>query len=217
MGAFLLGVFVAVVAEWLFYNFWIKPKDGEGDCSSLKAELELKNRQISSLQNQLSSISDANSKKSVKPASKASSIKTSQTKVTSKKTSSETSNKKTATKAKMASAKTKPKSITKPASKKSTSNKTSKAQNRRKKISGDDFTKLSGIGPSMSATLKSLGIDSFKKLAATDDDILRDLLESSGARMNNNKDVMDSWNEQATLAAKGDFATLKQMQANLKK
>ena len=81
---------------------------------------------------------------------------------------------------------------------------------------GDDFTRLSGIGPSMATTLNDLGIDTYQKLAAMDDDILRDMLESSGARLNNNKDAMDSWNEQATLADKGDFAGLKKLQDELK-
>jgi hypothetical protein len=35
--------------------------------------------------------------------------------------------------------------------------------------------------------------------------------------MNNNKEAMDSWNEQATLAAKGDFDALKKMQEAMKK
>ena len=79
------------------------------------------------------------------------------------------------------------------------------------------MTKLSGIGPSMAATMAEIGITSFKKLAAMDDDILRDMLEASGARLNNNKEAMDSWNEQATLADKGDFDGLKKLQEELKK
>lgn len=82
---------------------------------------------------------------------------------------------------------------------------------------GDDLTKLSGIGPRMASNLDELGISSFKDLAAMDDDILRDMLEASGARLNNNKEAMDSWNEQATLADKGDFAGLKKLQDELKK
>ena len=81
---------------------------------------------------------------------------------------------------------------------------------------GDDLTKLTGIGPSMAATLGELGITSYKKLAAMDNDILRGMLEASGARLNNNKEAMDSWNEQATLADKGDFVGLKRLQERLK-
>ncbi|MEE9326235.1 MAG: hypothetical protein V3U71_02990 [Cocleimonas sp.] len=67
----------------------------------------------------------------------------------------------------------------------------------------------------MVGTLKELGIDSYKKLAETNDDILRDMLESSGARLNNNKEAMDSWNEQAELADKGDLVALKKLQDSL--
>lgn len=189
MGAFVLGILVGWLAEWLFYTFWVKAGEDSGDCSSLKSELELKNRQISSLQAQLA----ADAKSTV---SKASSTST-------------TSAKKTASKSKATSSSTK-----------ATPRKTStakKAPAAKAKITGDDFTKLTGIGPSMSAKLKSLGIDTFNKLAATDDDILRDMLEESGARLNNNKEAMDTWNEQATIAATGDFAALKKMQAELKK
>ena len=68
----------------------------------------------------------------------------------------------------------------------------------------------------MAATMAELGITTYKKLAAMDDDILSDMLEASGARLNNNKDAMDSWNEQATLADKGDFTALKKLQDSLK-
>ena len=68
----------------------------------------------------------------------------------------------------------------------------------------------------MAATMHELGITSYAKLAAMDDDILRDMLEDAGARLNNNKEVMDSWNEQATLADKGDFEGLKKLQEALK-
>lgn len=199
MGAFVLGILIGWLAEWVFYTYWVKAGETDEDCAALKKELELKNRQISSLQAQLHSTpTSSQAKSSNSNQSKQNNtvaLKTAST--SSKKTSSNTQT--TATKSK-----TKPKSKTSPATKKT-------------KTAGDDFTKLSGIGPSMSATLKTLGIDTFEKLAATDDDVLRKMLEDSGARMNNNKDVMDSWNEQAILASKGDFATLKKMQQALKK
>ena len=196
MGAFVLGVLMGWLAEWLFFTFWVKEGNNGGDCSSLEAELEAKNRQIQSLQSQL----------------EAQTGNTSTAKKTATKSVAETA-KSTAPKAKSTASsapkKTTPKSTTKKSS-------GSTAKPKSAKAGGDDFTKLSGIGPSMAATLKSLGIDTFIKLAETDDDILRDMLEESGARMNNNKEAMDSWNEQAQLAAKGDFATLKKMQEELK-
>ena len=193
MGAFVLGVLMGWLAEWLFFTFWVKEGNNGGDCSSLEAELEAKNRQIQSLQSQLEA-----------------------------QTGNTSTAKKTATKTVAETAKSTSKAISSSEPKKTPAKSTSKkpgssvAKPKSAKAGGDDFTKLSGIGPSMAATLKSLGIDTFTKLAETDDDILRDMLEESGARMNNNKEAMDSWNEQAQLAAKGDFTTLKKMQEELK-
>lgn len=221
MGPFVLGVLVGWLAEWLFYTFWVKAGDNNEDCSAIKAELDLKNRQISSLQTQLASLTESSSS-----ATKASTASTS-TANTAVKKNAKAAGSTTSSKAKT-TAKSSAKSATKakpskPAAVKTTKPKATSADKkatpakRKAKAGGDDFTKLSGIGPSMSATLKSLGIDTFQKLASTDDDILRDMLEQSGARMNNNKDDMDSWNEQATVAATGDFKALKAMQVELKK
>jgi len=232
MGAFVLGILMGWLGAWLFYTFWLKAGKDNGDCSDLKAELELKNRQISSLQSQLSSnsesgvskaevksISTSTTKKNVKSSTKPSNDNTgentkgkSKTAVSKKKTKASAPKTTTAKKTPVAK-KPVAKPPTKPTLEKTAITKTvAKA-----KPGGDDFTKLSGIGPSMSATLKTLGIDTFKKLAETDDDILRDMLEASGARMNNNKEAMDSWNEQATVAASGDFKALKAMQVALKR
>ena len=236
MGAFVLGVLVGWLAEWLFYTIWVKAGEDDGDCSAIKAELELKNRQISSLQSQLSSVSEGKGSNAVTKSAASSSSKKatlsskpsklSQNTTTVKAVGKTASKSRTSAKAKPTSAKTstakKSPGIKKASAKTKTSSQTS-ARNtatpakRNTKVGGDDFTKLSGIGPSMSAVLKNLGIDTFKKLADTDDDILRDMLEASGARMNNNKEAMDSWNEQATVAATGDFKALKAMQAGLKR
>ena len=153
------------------------------------------------------------------------STKTATTKTSAIKTSKAKATTATKTAAKKATAKkpvvkkavaTQSTTAKKPASKTTAKGATAKKPTPKAKTKGDDFTRLSGIGPSMAATLNDLGIDTYQKLAAMDDDILRDMLESSGARLNNNKDVMDSWNEQATLADKGDFAGLKKLQDELK-
>jgi len=223
MGAFVLGILVGWLAEWLFYTFWVKPGEDNGNCSSIKAELELKNRQISSLQSQLTAVSkstadkassaskaaaSSSSQKSTKQAALSSDSKSSSKTKPSKPVAVKTTTIKKAPTTKKTATKTSAKSPT---------DKTVAPIKLKTKAGGDDFTKLSGIGPSMSATLKTLGIDTFQKLAETDDDILRDMLEASGARMNNNKEAMDSWNEQATVAALGDLKALKAMQAELKR
>ncbi len=192
MGAFVLGILVGWLAEWLFFTFWVK-SGKESDCSSIMAELEEREREINRLQNKLSEATVAASKAESTTSNKASKAAVTKEKKSETKTVSK-------------------KKTTKPAPKKAATKTTVKA----KKI-GDDFTKLSGIGPRIDETLKNLGIDTYTKLAETDDDILRDMLESSGARLNNNKEIMDSWNEQAMLAAKGDFDGLKKIQEALKK
>jgi len=216
MGAFVLGILVGWLAEWLFYTFWVKGGKNS-DCSSIMAELEERKKEINRLQSRLndaaSSTAAASSVTATSTSAKADSatgVKStaaSTTKAATQAVTTEAAPKKTAAKATPKKAPAK-----KAAPKKASAKSTAKA-----KPGGDDFTKLSGIGPSMAATLKSLGVDTFTKLAGTDDDILRDMLEASGARLNNNKEAMDSWNEQATLAAKGDFKGLKKLQETLKK
>lgn len=222
MGAFVLGVLVAWLAEWLFFTFWVKGGSNDSsNCEALRSELRAKNKEISALKSAAQTTSV--SKSATSAAKTVSSTATTSTKKVAKK----------AVTKKAAPKKVTAKSTPKPVTKKSTN--TTKAAPRKiavKKASvakkppakkavskgsaGDNLTKLSGIGPSMAATLGELGITTYKKLAAMDDDILRDMLEASGARLNNNKEAMDSWNEQATLADKGDFAGLKKLQDELK-
>jgi len=162
-----------------------------------------------------SATTPASSKASTKTATKTAAKKAAPKKPAAKSTAT----KKSATKAtttKSTAAK-KPATASKATPKKAVAKKKPATTKTTAKTKGDDFTRLSGIGPSMAANLIDLGIDTYKKLAAMDDDILRDMLEASGARLNNNKEAMDSWNEQATLADKGDFAGLKKLQEALKK
>jgi len=213
MGAFVLGILVGWLAEWLFYTFWVKGGKNS-DCSSIMAELEERKKEVNRLQirlNEATASAAAAASSTTGTSAKAESSSSGQS-TSSAKSSTEAAPKKAATKA--APKKTAAK---KPAAKKAAPKKAATKSTAKAKKTGDDFTKLSGIGPSMEATLKGLGIDTFTKLAGTDDDILRDMLENSGARLNNNKEAMDSWNEQATLAAKGDFDGLKKLQEALKK
>lgn len=236
MGAFVLGILVGWLAEWLFFTFWIKGRStGKfADCTTLKNEVSRKNKEISDLQDELESAKKAALKVTAAKASTADSIDEgkSESKTTTKASDTskdKTTSQKTATKKKPSEKKT---PARKPAVKKVTEEKTKakkvvakKATNKKPSVkkptakkskTGDDLTKLSGIGPSMNSKLSELGITSYKKLADMDDDILRDMLEASGARLNNNKEAMDTWNEQAALADKGDFEGLKKLQDSLK-
>ena len=242
MGPFILGILVGWLAEWLFFTFWVKDgaKSESSDCSELLAQLRGKNKEIESLKASLSANSNTASKaesvappaeKTVvkattpaKPAVKKASAKkapakkkgtTEKTATTTKKPVAKKTAVKKAAPKKAVPKKAAPKKVVTKAPAKKIASATKKTP--AKKASGDDLTKLSGIGPSMASTMAELGITSYKKLAAMDDDILRDMLEASGARLNNNKEAMDSWNEQATLADKGDFAGLKELQEELKK
>lgn len=226
IGAFILGILFGWLAEWIYVNFFgSKSSSTMGDCSAYERELNTRNEEIKALKAELGVSSGAGASlmsstagntasksASAKSASKTAAESTSATKATTS-TAKKTAGKATGAKKSTATTtKTKKSAAAKPAAKKPA---TKKATG--KKIKGDDFTKLTGIGPSMSAKLKELGITTFDKLAAQEDDNLRSMLENAGARLNNNKEDMDTWNEQATLAAKGQFKELLAFQEKLKK
>lgn len=78
--------------------------------------------------------------------------------------------------------------------------------------SGDDLTRLEGIGPKMSSALKAAGLDTFAKLAASDEAVLRAAIEAAGLSFS---PTLPSWPEQASFAARGDWDGLKAFQAQL--
>ena len=243
MGAFVLGVLVGWLAEWVFFTFWIKGRSSGkfADCSKFESELSAKNSEIATLKADLDAAKQVNAsaatiKDSVKATKTTKSTASSAAKKTDDNKSSKTSKTaKTATKAaskatpaksskaKKAAPKAKGKAVKKTTTaKKSPAKKAAKpavakTKKRAVKAKGDDFTQLTGVGPSMAAKIKGIGVSSFKELAAMDDDDLREKLEATGARLNTNKEAMDTWNEQALLAEKGDFDGLKKFQEALKK
>lgn len=78
--------------------------------------------------------------------------------------------------------------------------------------SGDDLVRIEGIGSKMSAALVAAGIDSFEKLAASTEAQIRSAIEAAGMRL---APGLETWPEQAELAAKGDWDGLEQLQARL--
>jgi ribosomal protein L30 len=78
--------------------------------------------------------------------------------------------------------------------------------------SGDDLTKIEGIGPKMSAALIAAEIDTFEKLAASTESQLRSAIEAAGMRL---APGLESWPEQAEFAAKGDWDGLEKLQSRL--
>jgi predicted flap endonuclease-1-like 5' DNA nuclease len=81
----------------------------------------------------------------------------------------------------------------------------------RRMVVGDDFTTLEGIGPVYEAKLKHAGIATFSQLAATDEASLKEIIQAPAWRRVN----YGEWVEQAKLAAVGDDAGLKALQAEL--
>ena len=78
--------------------------------------------------------------------------------------------------------------------------------------SGDDLTVIEGIGPKMSAALVAAGIDTYVKLAASDEAALLKAIEAAGMRL---APALPSWPEQAALAAAGDWDGLERLQDQL--
>jgi len=79
----------------------------------------------------------------------------------------------------------------------------------------DDFSHLDGVGPKISATLRSAGIKTFAKLAAKEVDDLREILVADNPSLLRLSDHT-TWPEQARLAAECKWENLKALQKDLK-
>lgn len=81
-------------------------------------------------------------------------------------------------------------------------------------VEPDDFTKVEGIGPKISALLIKSDIRTFADLAAVDVARLQTILAGAGSRYR----LADpaSWPQQARLAAAGDWDALTTLQSDLK-
>src|SRR5262249_21414240 len=69
----------------------------------------------------------------------------------------------------------------------------------------DDLTRIWGIGKSAAAKLQAAGVVTFSQIAALNEAQLVELLGSQGMKM-------DTWPEQARLAAAGDWQALEAFQ-----
>jgi predicted flap endonuclease-1-like 5' DNA nuclease len=79
----------------------------------------------------------------------------------------------------------------------------------------DDLTRIEGIGPKISSVLQAAGISTYAQLAASDPDELRQILEESDPRLLRISNP-DTWPEQASFAAAGDWDGLKELTSGLK-
>lgn len=87
-----------------------------------------------------------------------------------------------------------------------------KAQPSSANKTADDLTIILGIGPKTAAVLKKAGILTFKDIAEMDEQRLDSLLREHAIRVART----ETWSEQASVAAKGDFKGLKELQAAIK-
>lgn len=79
----------------------------------------------------------------------------------------------------------------------------------------DDLSFLDGIGPKVSAILRFAGITSFSRLASTDMERIREILEAENPNLLRLTDP-STWPEQARMAADGDWEALSALQNDLK-
>ncbi len=79
----------------------------------------------------------------------------------------------------------------------------------------DDFSHIDGVGPKISATLRSAGVKTFAKLAAKEVDDIKEILVAENPNMLRLSDPT-TWPEQAGMAAEGRWENLKALQEGLK-
>lgn len=88
-----------------------------------------------------------------------------------------------------------------------------KAQAEKKPLKTQDLVRIDGIGPKIANVLIAAKIDTFEKLAAATEDTLRDTLTDAGIRL---APTLPTWAEQATYAARGDWAGMDALNAERK-
>ena len=83
-----------------------------------------------------------------------------------------------------------------------------------KAAKGDDLKIIEGIGPKIAELLHAEGVVTFKDLAVTPLEKLKEVLEAAGSRYRMHDPT--TWPEQANLAAEGRMDELKTLQDSLK-
>ncbi len=78
-------------------------------------------------------------------------------------------------------------------------------------IEPDDLKRIEGIGPKISQVLQQAGLTTYEQLAHTDVDELTRILKEAQVRIA----APDTWPEQASLAAAGDWEGLQALQDQL--
>jgi small subunit ribosomal protein S2 len=81
-------------------------------------------------------------------------------------------------------------------------------------VKQDDFIKLKGIGPKLSASIKAININRYDELASFSGEALLEKLEASGAVIVN-RPAFVHIPQQAALAAKGDWDALEVLKKSI--
>ncbi len=89
-----------------------------------------------------------------------------------------------------------------------------KAAPKKAKSSGDDLTKVEGIGPKAAEALTNAGMATFADLAKGDAEKIKEVLTEASSRMAHLDPT--SWPKQAQMAADGKWDELKEWQDNVK-
>jgi predicted flap endonuclease-1-like 5' DNA nuclease len=79
----------------------------------------------------------------------------------------------------------------------------------------DDLKRIEGIGPKIAAVLREGGVRTFAQLAATEVERIKEILGAADTRLLRLADP-DTWPEQASLAATGQWEALEALQNKLK-
>lgn len=87
-----------------------------------------------------------------------------------------------------------------------------KTRSKKSPASGDDFTKIEGIGARMASALHEAGITTFDQLAQATEDQLRLAIENAGLKF---APSISTWAKQARFAAEGDWKGLQAYQSIL--
>lgn len=78
--------------------------------------------------------------------------------------------------------------------------------------SGDDLTKIDGIGPKIAQILKDSGVETYSNLANADSSQIKEILIKAGSRYR--MADLSSWSKQALMAKKGDWDGLNKLKGH---
>ena len=206
MKLFILGIIVAWIIEGLFYVLYWKKRSNKVAASAAPVNLLDTNSDTSTLDKKIAELEDQISTHEKDLASTAEKLTDAEAQVTKLEATLEEKNNELDTLAKeMAEITT--------AAEGSGDSVTVTAE----PLANDhvnDLSVINGIGPKLREALNDIGIQNFNQLVAADIEELMATLKDKGVRFSPNN--AKTWSQQATLAAQGDFAGLKDLQAELK-